>query len=107
MSTEADGGLLDKIKRRWGVSSLLQVILIMVAFSLAGMSVVILRKSFFQWLGFTEHTASWLKTVTYLLFIFPAYQVLLLIFGSLLGQFTFFWEKETKLISWIGHLFRK
>ena len=100
-------GFMDKLMQRWGVGSLPRVVLIMVAFSLAGMSVVVLRKSFFNWLGYTEHTASWLKTITYILFIFPAYQIMLLIYGTLLGQFSFFWEKEKKIISWFGNLFRK
>lgn len=106
-SEEAEEGFIDKLKRRWGVGSLLEVVLIMVAFSLAGMSVVVLRKSFFNWLGYTEQTATWLKTITYILFIFPTYQILLLLYGTLLGQFSFFWEKEKKLLSWFGQLFRK
>jgi hypothetical protein len=100
-------GLFVKLQKRWGVSSLLQVMLILIAFSLAGMSVVVLRKSFFSWLGFTEQTNNWIKTTTYILFIFPAYQVLLLIYGTLLGQFSFFWEKEKKMLAWIGQLFKK
>ena len=102
-----DWGVLEKLKQRWGVKNLLEVILIFMAFSLAGMSVVVLRKSFFNLLGFTEQTAMWLKSITYILFIFPTYQLLLLMYGSLLGQFSFFWEKEKKLLSWFGHFFKK
>jgi hypothetical protein len=32
------------------------------------------------------------------LFLFPTYQVLLLLYGGLLGQFGFFWAKEKKML---------
>lgn len=35
---------------------------------------------------------------THTAFVMPAYQVLLLVYGALLGQFYFFWEKEKKLL---------
>jgi hypothetical protein len=93
--------VMHTLKTRWGVDSLFQVVLIFIVFGLAGMSVVLLRRSFFSWLGFDNETPAWLKTIVYVLFIFPSYQVLLLIYGALLGQFTFFWEKEKKLVRWI------
>jgi hypothetical protein len=96
-------GFLHLLQARWGVDNIVQVGLILLVFSLAGMSVVLLRKSFFSWLGFDDATAGWLKTLVYLIFIFPSYQLLLLIYGALLGQFRFFWEKEKKLARWIGN----
>jgi hypothetical protein len=36
--------------------------------------------------------------VLYLLVIFPLYQVLLLVYGALFGQFRFFWKKEKQLL---------
>lgn len=100
-------GRLDKLKDKWGVSSVWQVIAILVAFSLAGSSVVFFKKEFFDLLGFNETTATWIKVVTYILFVFPAYQVLLLFYGTVLGQFNFFWEKEKKMFSRIVGVFRK
>jgi hypothetical protein len=38
------------------------------------------------------------------LFVFPAYQILILVYGFLLGQFDFFWQKEKKLLQRIGVL---
>ena len=95
------------MKRKWGVKSIFQVILIMVVFSVAGSSVVVLRKAFFHLLGYTDQTAFWIKAVTYILFIFPSYQILLLIYGAVLGQFSFFWEKEKKLIQVLSKPFRR
>jgi hypothetical protein len=76
-----------RLQQKWGVDSGWQVLLILAVFSLAGSSAVALRKSFFLLLGFDDHTAFWLKAVAYVLFLFPTYQVLLLVYGSLLGQF--------------------
>jgi hypothetical protein len=98
---------LVKLKDKWGLESLWQVIVVLVVFSLTGSSVVFLRKEFFSLIGFDENTAMWLKTVTYILFIMPAYQLLLLAYGTLLGQFRFFWEKEKKMFRSMGRLFKR
>jgi hypothetical protein len=81
-------------------------LLIFLIFSLAGSSVVGFRKLFFILVGIEDDTALWIKTITYILFIFPAYQLLLLIYGFLLGQFGFFWEKEKKLFKAIAKRFK-
>ena len=99
--------VLSRLQEKWGLESLFQVIAVLVVFSLAGSSVVFLRKTFFGFLGFDEHTPFWLKTITYILFVFPAYQILLLTYGFALGQFNFFWEKEKKMARWIVSKFRR
>lgn len=90
-----------RMQEKWGLETAWQVILVLITFSLAGSSVVFLRKAFFTFLGFSEITPFWIKTITYILFVFPAYQCLLLIYGFILGQFDFFWEKEKKMGRWI------
>jgi hypothetical protein len=88
---------LEKLKGKWGLSSLFQVIMILIVFSLTGMTVVLIRPVIFSWFGFDDQTKFITKSITYLLLIFPMYQMLILVFGALLGQFSFFWEKEKKL----------
>ncbi len=75
----------------------------MIVFSLAGMSIVYVRRPFFVLFGITQETAFWIKFITWLLIVFPTYQINLLIFGTLLGQFKFFWEKEKAM----GRFFKK
>ena len=94
------------MQEKWNLNSTWQVIAVLITFSLAGSSVVFFRKGLFTLIGFDETTALWLKTLTYLLLIFPMYQVLLLAYGFLLGQFSFFWEKEKKLVRWIAAKFQ-
>lgn len=98
---------LTRLQEKWGLGSLFQVIAVLIVFSLAGSSVVFLRKTFFGFLGFDEHTSMWVKTLTYILFVFPAYQALLLAYGFIFGQFSFFWEKEKKMGKWVVARFRK
>lgn len=97
----------NKLKTKWKINSNWQLLLIFLVFSLAGFSVVKFRKLFFMLVGIEDDTALWIKTITYILFIFPAYQLLLLLYGFLLGQFSFFWEKEKKLFQSISCRFKK
>lgn len=107
MDNQGKTTVLTRLQEKWGLDSLVQVVAVLVVFSLAGSSVVFLRKTFFNFLGFDESTSMWLKTITYILFVFPAYQVLLLTYGFVLGQFSFFWEKEKKMVKWVTSKFKK
>ncbi len=98
-------GFFTKLKIKWGATSIFQIIATLAAFSLAGSTVVLIRPMFFSWLGYTDQTSFLLKTVTYILFIIPTYQILLLIYGSLLGQFSFFWQKEQRFVKRISSIF--
>jgi hypothetical protein len=79
------------------------MLLILVVFSLAGISILPVRHAIFWVFGYTAETSLYLKGITWLILVFPAYQLFLLIFGFLLGQFDFFWEKEKRMIRWIWH----
>lgn len=107
IETTVPKNFVEKLKIKWGLESLFQVIIVLLVFSITGTTVVFLRKTLFGWLGFDENTAFWIKTVAYILFMLPAYQILLLFYGSLFGQFEFFWKKEKKLLKGIKRLFRK
>jgi len=98
---------LQKLQSKWQLESIWQVVLVLVVFSLTGSTVVMLRKVFFGWMGFDETTEMWVKVIAYILFVMPAYQVLLLAYGTLLGQFQFFWEKEKKMARAIKKLFTR
>lgn len=94
--------MMERLKKKWGIESTLQIVVIMVVFSLAGMGITAARNPLFHFLGLTPEKPLWLKIIAYLVFVFPMYQAFLLIFGTLLGQFRFFWEKEKKMVQWIG-----
>ncbi len=97
---------LERMKKKWGLTSVFQVVIILVVFALTGMTVVWIRPIIFQVLGITNANG-WLKTISYLVLVFPLYQVLLLAYGFVFGQFSFFWEKEKKLVNAVIRLFNR
>ena len=97
--------MFERIKEKWGIKRNIDRVLILKCFSLAGSSVVFVKGYYFDFLGFTEETPFWLKTIAYLLFIFPAYQLLLLGYAIVLGQFPFFWTKGKAMFGRIGKMF--
>jgi len=85
------------LKKKWNINSNWDFILILVVFSIAGMSIVFVRKPLFHLVGITSVTPGWIRFLAWLSVVFPTYQINLIIFGFLLGQFNFFWEKEKQM----------
>ena len=92
--------LIEKLRARWGVG-LWDTIAILLAFSLAGMTIVWLKNPVIGFL-LPRDGSGWVGWVVYLAIILPLYQVLLLGYGTLLGQFDFFWSK----LKTVGRLLR-
>ncbi|MCZ7593275.1 MAG: hypothetical protein M5U15_14570 [Kiritimatiellae bacterium] len=89
--------MLQRLQQKWGLDSTGQTAVVFLVFSLAGMSILPARRWVFHLLQFNDQTPFWLKFVAWLCVVFPTYQVSLLVYGTLLGQFRFFWEKEKKM----------
>ena len=99
---------IDRCKERWGIESQFQFWMIMLTFTLAGLSITQVRSIYWGVLGFTEDSPSmWIKTPVYVALVFPTYQVSLMIFGTLLGQFRFFWAKEKAMLRFFAKPFRR
>jgi hypothetical protein len=99
--------IIDKLKTRWEVESALQVILILIVFSCTGTSVVMLKGPLYQLAGIDADTPAYIRIPFYLFTVLPAYQVLLLAFGFVFGQFRFFWNFEKKTWYRIKGLFSR
>lgn len=95
---------MERLKRKWGITSNLQFWIIMVVFAVTGSAVVWVRKPIFAMLGVGPTTSMFIKVPLWVAVVFPTYQVLLLVFGSLAGQFAFFWAFEKRM--W-GRLWRR
>ncbi|MCH2449962.1 MAG: prolipoprotein diacylglyceryl transferase [Gracilimonas sp.] len=95
----------EKLKERWGVDHFWQVGLILFIFSITGMTALYVRKYAFYLLGFNESTPFWEEAITWVLVVFPSYQVLFLVYGFLLGQFDFVWRFEKKSLLKLKKLF--
>ncbi len=88
---------VQRLKQKYGLKTNAELIVIMTVFSLAGMAIVWVRKPIFHLLGITDTTPFILKFFAWLAVVFPTYQINLLVFGFLFGQFSFFWEREKVL----------
>lgn len=87
-----------RLKNKWNIQTDWDFWMIMLTFSLAGMFIMFARKIIFHLVGIKATTALWIKILLYIPIIPPSYYVGLLFFGTILGQFTFFWEWEKKVL---------
>lgn len=93
--------MFAQLQKRWGLDSTAQVLAVLLVFSLAGMSIMPTRKWVFHLLHFDGQTPFWLKFIAWLAVVFPSYQIFLILYGALFGQFRFFWEKEKRMGRWL------
>jgi hypothetical protein len=96
---------LQRLRQRWRVESKWQVLLILCVFALTGFSAMYLKIPIYAYLGVDAQTPFWKRSLIWWLTVFPAYQVLLLGYGALLGQFRFFWQFEKRFFGRIGQGF--
>lgn len=99
-------GWIDKLKHRWNLTSAWQVIVILIVFACTGTTVLLLKRPLFSYL-FPDGEKPWWASTTYYILILPAYNVLLLAYGFVFGQFKFFWEFEKRFFSRILSKLRK
>lgn len=94
---------MNKLKQRWGIDSNLQVILIFIVFGITGSTSAKLAGPLCDLLGIYESSLPWyIYWFARLVLIFPIYQILLVFFGWLFGQFSFFWQFEKKMLGRLG-----
>lgn len=103
----SEPSFIQKLQTRWGVRSGWQVVVILIVFALTGLSAVQIKKPIFAFLGIDSEDPFWLRTLVWMVTVLPAYQVLLLLYGFLLGQFPFFWAFEKKMFGRIKKLFTR
>jgi ferrochelatase len=88
--------IFERLKVKWNIVSNWQLVLIFIVFSVTGSAAMVVRKLVFGWIGITPDTSLWIKVPLYILILVPAYQMLLIVVGSLFGQFRFFYEFQKK-----------
>lgn len=99
---------LQRLQIKWKLESLLQVVLVLVVFACTGFTILFIKNPILNFFGVERGGGQgFLNTVLYLLLVLPLYQIFLLIYGFIFGQFNFFWEKEKQIFRRIGKLFSK
>jgi hypothetical protein len=94
---------IERLQAKWKLQSIWQVILILIVFASTGFTVLFIKRPLLQFLAGKEGDTA-LASILYYLFILPIYNVLLLGYGFIFGQFNFFWEFEKRFFN---RLFRK
>jgi len=80
----------QKLKKRWGIENDWQVAVILLVFTLTGFSFLFINPLIDHLLGLTEEDPFWIKVVVFVIITLPVYNLLLIIWGTLLGQYKFF-----------------
>lgn len=91
---------MNKLKARWQITSNYQLVIIFFVFAITGSSASLLSKPFLHLVGVDPQTTSkffyWFLRIV---LIFPFYQILLVFFGFIFGQFNFFWNFEKRMLN--------
>lgn len=94
---------MKKLKERWGIESNWQLFIIFLVFAITGSTAAKLASPMVELLGISQETSHWsVYWFARIFLIFPIYQVLLVFFGWVFGQFQFFWAFEKKMLNRIG-----
>ena len=89
---------MKKLKKRWNIETNWQLFVIFLVFTITGSSAAKLAAPITELLGIHREMGGFLYWIVRILIIFPVYQVLLVFFGWLFGEFAFFWKFEKKMI---------
>ena len=83
--------LINNIKRKWRLKSNLQLLIIFLVFGITGSIATWISKPILDFIGLKQAAVSpWIYWPIRIIIIFPAYQALLLIIGTIFGQSAFF-----------------
>lgn len=97
---------VDQLQARWKVKSGMQVLLILVVFACTGFTVLFIKRPLFELWFPTGEKPLW-ASILYWILIFPVYNVFLLFYGFLFGQFRFFWDFEKRFFERMKSRFKK
>lgn len=96
---------VDKLKSRWNLKNGFQVLIVLVVFACTGFTVLFIKRPILNFLTGSE--GSTLATVLYYILILPLYNLILLGYGFLFGQFSFFWSFEKRTLNRIFSIFKR
>ena len=83
---------MDRIKKIFKVTSTYQLIIVFVVFGITGSLSLVISEYISTFLNIDNIIMS-------IISILIVYQILLIIIGTLFGEFDYFWEMEKKIIS--------
>ena len=91
------------MKKFLKVNSNLQLLIILIVFAITGSLSLYLSDFILNFLNVNQNNMNillyWLLRI---LILFPVYQFLLILIGTIFGQFSYFWKFEKKFLKKIG-----
>ena len=90
--------MIEKLINLFKVKNLKQLVIVFLVFSITGSLSVVLGEpiiNFFFEDGFENNLYFWIVRI---IIIFPLYQILLIIVGTIFGEFRYFWRIEKKIL---------
>jgi hypothetical protein len=101
--TYNNNSLIQRLKKRWGITTTFQVVIILVVFACTGFSVLYAEELILEWMMVPKDKSWWAALLLFIFITLPLYNLLLLIYGFIFGQFRFFWDFEKRFF---GRIFR-
>jgi hypothetical protein len=95
--------LFKKLEHKWKVDYKWEMIRVFIVFTITGSSSVLIGKPIIHFIGITkENLNPFVYWILYSIIALVFYQILLVSFGWLFGQFQFFWNFEKKILYRLG-----
>ena len=89
---------IDRLKDRWKLKNTFQVVIVLLVFSCTGFTVLFIKEPVLG-LIVPSQERTWVFSAVYYLLILPVYNVILLFYGFIFGQFHFFWDFEKRMLN--------
>ena len=90
------------LMQKWMIEDDIQYAIIFVVFAITGSSSVRVARPILDYIGLNDTMSWYVYWPIRIIIILPVYQVLLICFGTLFGQFKFFWAFEKKMLGRFG-----
>ena len=87
---------IDRLKKRWDLGSVSDVIIVLIVFACTGTSVLLIKPYVQEFLTAVFTTSETWSSILYYILILPVYNLMLLIYGFIFGKFRFFWKFELR-----------
>ena len=94
--------MIERLMSLFRVRDKTQLFVVFLVFSITGTLSMFLGKYVLSYLFGAEFEFSRFYWLWRLLLIFPLYQILLILVGSLFGEFRYFWNIEKKILKKMG-----
>lgn len=97
---------MKKLMTRWNIEKPWQLLVIFFVFSITGSSSIAIGRPILKLIGITlENLNAFVYYPVFIVLSFIFYQLFLVLYGWLFGQFEFFWAMEKKMLTRFGLTF--